>query len=322
MDTKITVIIPVYSVEKYLKKCVDSVLNQTHKNMEVILIDDGSTDSCGLICDEYARRDARVHVIHQKNGGVSCARNAGIRVASGDYISFIDSDDYIEEDMFEYMLSLKKDTLDILACGFERETFDGKIFTKDVIQDEPDVRQLSGDERLTYVWNVPFLWNKLFPIEIFIKCGIEFDPRIRHVQDSPVCFSAALNVENVLVGKKKKYHYIIRDNSATAQKWSIKKASCLYGYRYMSDRAKELRLTDKNRYVCGYVSQCIRVLLHREAADIDEVYKCITKEIRDNLFAYLFTNGAGIHGVILLKMRLAAVLFSATPTIARIVIPK
>ena len=94
----VSVIIPIYNVEKYLRQCIDSVLNQTYKNLEVILVDDGSTDSCPIICDEYAEQDSRVKVIHKKNGGLSDARNSGIRLLTGDYVLFIDSDDFYDDE--------------------------------------------------------------------------------------------------------------------------------------------------------------------------------------------------------------------------------
>ena len=91
----ISVIVPVYNVEKYLEACIDSILQQTYEKIEIILVDDGSTDSCGKICDEYASKDSRLKVLHKGNGGLSSARNAGIKVATGEWITFIDSDDYI-----------------------------------------------------------------------------------------------------------------------------------------------------------------------------------------------------------------------------------
>ena len=97
----ISVIVPVYNVEKYLRKCVDSIVNQTYKNLEIILVDDGSPDNCGKICDEFAEMDNRVMVIHKENGGLSSARNAGLDIATGEYITFVDSDDYIENDTYE-----------------------------------------------------------------------------------------------------------------------------------------------------------------------------------------------------------------------------
>ena len=95
MNSLISVIVPIYNVEKYLDKCVDSIINQTYKNLEIILVDDGSPDNCPQMCDDYAKKDSRIRVVHKENGGLSDARNAGMKVATGEYVSFIDSDDYI-----------------------------------------------------------------------------------------------------------------------------------------------------------------------------------------------------------------------------------
>ena len=100
MDEKISVIVPVYNVEQYLERCVDSIINQTYKNLEIILVNDGSTDNSGQLCDELAKKDDRIRVIHKKNGGLSDARNVGIDEAEAELIGFIDSDDYIDEDMY------------------------------------------------------------------------------------------------------------------------------------------------------------------------------------------------------------------------------
>ncbi|PWM78597.1 MAG: glycosyl transferase family 2 [Phascolarctobacterium sp.] len=112
----LSVIVPVYNVEKYLKKCIESLLNQTYKNLEIILVDDGSTDSSGEICDEYAAMDNRIKVIHKENGGLSSARNAGIDISTGNYIGFVDGDDYIAEDMYEYLYK-NRVYEGIVACG-------------------------------------------------------------------------------------------------------------------------------------------------------------------------------------------------------------
>ena len=101
----ISVIVPVYKVEPYLRRCVDSILDQTYSDFELILVDDGSPDNCPDICDDYARQDSRVKVIHKENGGLSDARNAGLRIAAGAYVSFVDSDDFIRKDMYEVMLA-------------------------------------------------------------------------------------------------------------------------------------------------------------------------------------------------------------------------
>ena len=114
----ISVIVPVYKVEAYLRRCLDSIVNQTDRNLEIILVDDGSPDHSGAICDAYAKRDRRIRVIHKVNGGVSSARNAGLEAASGEYIGWVDSDDWIENDMFEYLKNLAVTCqADVAQCG-------------------------------------------------------------------------------------------------------------------------------------------------------------------------------------------------------------
>lgn len=123
---EISIIVPVYKVEPYLRKCVDSILAQTFTDFEVILVDDGSPDNSGKICDEYASKDSRVRVIHKKNGGLSSARNAGIDVARGKYLGFVDSDDYIEKDMYELLYdNIVKEQADLSICGIY-DVYEGK----------------------------------------------------------------------------------------------------------------------------------------------------------------------------------------------------
>lgn len=100
----ISIIIPIYKVEQYLDECVTSIINQTYKDLEIILVDDGSPDKCPRMCDEWAKKDARIKVVHKKNGGLSSARNAGLKVAKGEYIGFVDSDDYVDETMYEDLM--------------------------------------------------------------------------------------------------------------------------------------------------------------------------------------------------------------------------
>ena len=124
---KISVIIPVYKVEKYINQCIESVIDQTYDNLEIILIDDGSPDKCPQICDEYANKDKRIIVVHKKNGGLASSRNIGLDLASGDLISFVDSDDWIDREMFAEMVQLKeKYNASIVCC--EGIHTDGNIF--------------------------------------------------------------------------------------------------------------------------------------------------------------------------------------------------
>lgn len=145
MNKKVSVIIPVYNVEKYLRRCVDSVLAQTYKNLEVILVDDGSPDRCPQICDEYASKDARVRVIHKKNGGLSSARNAALdSQLKGDYVTFVDSDDWIAPDTYEYAIDLMK------KYGAQAVQYD-MTMTEDeeaVIKDEEEILKVLKDKEI------------------------------------------------------------------------------------------------------------------------------------------------------------------------------
>lgn len=157
---RLSIIVPVYKVEKYLSKCIESILAQTFTDFELILVDDGSPDRCGEICDKYAQQDNRVVVIHKANGGVSSSRNAGIEKATGEYIGFVDSDDYISPTMYEQMLaSAERHSADIVICGVYRVTEDGQIknneiFAKEIVFAKDEVmHDILTDKLKNYTWN-------------------------------------------------------------------------------------------------------------------------------------------------------------------------
>ena len=147
MKPEISIIVPIYNVEKYLPRCIESILAQTFTNFELILVNDGSEDDSGEVCDRYAKEDKRIKVIHKKNGGVSSARNAGLKNSIGNYIGFVDPDDYIKKDMYEkmYNLCIKKDSK-IAICKFAREV-DGKIINADNNETEI-IRELNNEEAM------------------------------------------------------------------------------------------------------------------------------------------------------------------------------
>ena len=144
MKPQISVIVPVYKVERYLRRCVQSILNQTHSNLEVILVDDGSPDGSGALCDEFAKQDSRVQVIHKDNGGLSDARNAGLSIARGDYVTFVDSDDWIEPDAYEAMLALAEESGAQLVCAgrYDEDETTGQI----TVGLCPEKRELISDK--------------------------------------------------------------------------------------------------------------------------------------------------------------------------------
>lgn len=205
MSDKISVIIPVYNVEDYLEKCVDSVINQTYKNLEVLLVDDGSTDRSGDICDALASTDSRIRVIHKKNGGLSDARNAGMDAATGDFIAFLDSDDWVDLDMYEVLHNLLiEHEADISICRFKNIYHDvvedgstGKIAVYDNIGALKAIARIENNFYPTH--NV---WNKLYRSELvnnfrFIKGklveDLYFTPGVIHASKRVVYIDKAMH---------------------------------------------------------------------------------------------------------------------------------
>ena len=168
--SKLSIIVPIYNVEKYLLRCLDSIAAQTCRAFEAILIDDGSPDGCGRICDEYAAKDPRFTVIHQENRGVSAARNAGLRAAKGEYVGFVDPDDFIDPGMFAALLEAAAQTgAEIVCCNWETVHDDGRTCVHRLGRALP--AQMPAEEFARHVFDVPrsiggAVWNKLFRREI------------------------------------------------------------------------------------------------------------------------------------------------------------
>lgn len=167
---KLSVILTVYNVEKYLKRCIDSIIKQTYKDFELILVDDGSIDNSSKICDKFCKQDKRIKVIHKENGGVSSARNAGLDIAEGDYISFIDSDDYIEVDMFKKLIQIMiENNADIAQCNFKVVCKNEKMIKNKIYK---DVKVGDRYVALNEIIDVPFsnvVWNKIYKKRNFIR---------------------------------------------------------------------------------------------------------------------------------------------------------
>ncbi len=222
MEPLISVIVPVYGVEDYLRQCVDSILAQTHQNLEIILVDDGSPDNCPAICDEYAQKDPRVRVVHKKNGGLSDARNAGLDVATGAYIGFVDSDDWIMPDMYEYLLhGIVGYRSEISYCGF--------VNVHDTWADYPNVqvdRVCTAETALNDLFFDRlgnFSWNKLFKAELWE--GVRF-PVGKNFEDIRIMHKLFEQARRVTILKEPKYYYRIRQGSimhdaSLANRWSV-----------------------------------------------------------------------------------------------------
>lgn len=217
---RVSMVVPVYKVEKYLSKCIDSILNQNFKDIELILVNDGSPDRSGEICDEYAKKDGRVIVIHKKNGGVSSARNVGIDKASGEYIMFVDSDDWIEDDCIDAILENGTD-FDIIVGG-HRTVFKSK-------KTDYPLMTLKGNNRIlsdifvsvTNTNNVIFTtpWAKLYKKSIIKDKHIYFDENLKLSEDLKFNLEFFRHANNILVVDKIVYNYNIDNDESATKKY-------------------------------------------------------------------------------------------------------
>lgn len=217
MTDLISVIIPVYNVELYLKRCVSSVLAQTHDNVEIILIDDGATDNSGKICDELATIDARIRVIHQENMGLSGARNTGLKYISGDYVFFLDSDDWIAPDCLEYLMTMSKDyDADIVVGGIERTAqYQCEIDTRQPIEE-----LLTQEEYAKHYFKIEhqtieyYVWNKLYKRKVVETVSY---PLGFYAEDVPTTFEYILKANRIVKSSKRIHYYFVNQDGLTAK---------------------------------------------------------------------------------------------------------
>lgn len=209
----ISVVVPVYNVERYLKKCIDSVLNQTFENFELILVDDGSTDNSGLICDDYAKSHPnKIRLIHQANGGLGAARNAGIDAASGEYLLFVDSDDYIEADTLQ-LLSEKavKTEADLIIFDYRSVDETGKVISEHS-QKLPIDKTFSLKNFPGLIFTDPLACNKLYHRSLFFKTGIRFPSRVWY-EDIRTTVKIYLYAQKCIYLNRAFYNYLKRSGS-------------------------------------------------------------------------------------------------------------
>ena len=208
--------LPVYNCKMYLNQCVDSIINQTYSNLEIILVDDGSTDDSGKICDDYSEKDHRVVVLHTVNGGAASARNKGLNVAKGEYITFVDSDDWIESDMYHSMLELlKNNSADVAKVGFIKEYENnlsitlGNEFEGIYSKDEAVIKFLYHENEFC-----GGVWDKLYKRELFDN--VRF-PENLITEDYYVNALIYANLNRIAVSSKAYYHYRMQENSVCHQ---------------------------------------------------------------------------------------------------------
>ena len=248
MNDKISIIIPVYNVEQYIRKCINSVITQSYANLEILLINDGSTDNSGKICDEYAQADPRIRVFHQENGGLSCALNVGLRNFTGDFLGFVDSDDWIEPEMY-HELREAINGVDIAICSYYKDTASGseairnaKKIKEHVIK--PESMLLYPLMRDDYMGFCGYVWNKLYSASIIRKSELFFDENIKYAMD--VLFFETLVSKTKCTGTyvdKPLHHYLQRSGAITKSESYDIKTDILLVYKQV-----ELLLPDNDKY--------------------------------------------------------------------------
>lgn len=244
-NPKISVIVPVYRVERCLDRCVESIVNQTYKNLEIILVDDGSPNNCPAMCDAWAEKDERIRVIHKENGGLSDARNAGMDIATGDYIGFVDSDDWIEPDMYEILIKNAVDNnADISRCGIyvEHEDEESK---RDIFSNvNMNMRQVVDDRRFLcdvirggylsgVVWNKVYNFSKIKSCRFMTSDGLSEDIMFNN--------RVANKISSCVYEDNPKYHYLKRLGALTGSEFnynafSIVEAKEHFLEQYASDK--------------------------------------------------------------------------------------
>ena len=277
---KISVIIPIYNSEKYLYNCLNSIARQTYEDLEIICIDDGSSDSSKSIITDFASRDPRFVCLFQQNSGVSAARNAGLRIAKGDVLTFVDSDDEIEPDMYEMLIGLMiKYNADITHCGYKRIWVDGSSYD---VGNSGKIIDQSGLEAAEYLLNGKYFTggscNKLFKRELFID--VWYDTSLIVNEDILVVATLFSKAARVVFCDEPKYYYYDRFNSATSSVNQLKRASDMEA---VSQRIFDIYKETNVEKSAAKALFNTKILLYRAILNESKADKSKLKHLKDEL---------------------------------------
>ena len=281
MKDLISVIVPIYKVELYLNRCIKSIVDQSYKNLEIILVDDGSPDNCPQICDEWAKKDPRIVVIHQENAGLSAARNSGINIAKGDYMAFVDSDDFIDSNMYEELLKcLKNSPYKMSVCYFSRTYDDFAVpYNK-----ETDIKNYDVNETLDDFFNCKNIgsavWDKLFERDLFEN--IRF-PVGETNEDFPLFIPLVALSGGITHCGKKLYNYRMRKESITDTTWKTDAGIIL---KHLNQMQEQINCYGLNQNQKSFNIFCA-IYSYYTALQLDKNYHRISDEAKSNHKKYL-----------------------------------
>lgn len=293
----ISVIVPIYNVEKYLKKCIDSIIKQTYNNLEIILVDDGSTDNCAKICDEYAKKDKRIIVIHNSNQGVSASRNFALEKARGKYITFLDADDFISNNYIEVlynMIKIKK--IDLAIIGND-EQFNGTILKdnkklKKIMSNKETIKNILEEKYITSV-----CWGKIYKRETLNN--IKFDVNLKIGEDFKFIMEVLNKCKNVNIDTSQNlYHYRLNEDSVTQQDgrkedWIKEIEISKSIIQYIEKEYPELTKYAIQRYIRVNITYFTKMIKEGKFNKKQEK-KIFYKNVRTYIVNYLFNTSANL----------------------------
>lgn len=287
----ISVILPIYRVEKYLMQSIESLIKQSYKNIEIILVDDGSPDNCPDICDRYALIDSRIKVLHKKNGGVSSARNAGLKVSSGAFIYFMDPDDLLTPQFLEYMYqTMVSEDCDMVACAFtsDEQQFQRNCSRKGLCE-KTTIGRNELLKKIAFSTDIAgYTWNKLFRRSLIGE--LLFDESVHMNEDQLFSLQYASRVKKATLIRDSLYYYRILDTSAMNQKWNDRKASAFITYLKITELLKECDFPKEE--IQSYAGEHAVYLAINYFAIIHEVsYKLYWNKELMRIYAQLMAHG-------------------------------
>lgn len=291
---EISVILPVYNRSKQLRRCIESILNQTYPSIELIIVDDGSNDGSEKICDEYDKKYENVKVVHKSNGGVSSARNVGLENASGSYIGFVDSDDFIEAEMYRTLISAIGNS-DLVMCGYYKNgNACSGVSSKCTVGKEEAISSVIGNGKFK-----GFLWNKLFRKSIIVENKLSFSPDIYVCEDLLFCVQYIDKINNALLLPEVLYHYEDNvDGSLSNGGFTSKKMTIIDSYNQIAcvETIKHSQKT-YDEIMWRKIRHCISLwyaLRKREREEKRRYLPVLKREIKNGSFQFVLAEGYGV----------------------------